>query len=86
MARHLLALLALTALGAVPVSARGGRSSADPRWHSSDCKSPRVQDREQAPAARSAAGQAPAAQDSGGGFFGHGWLSFFSRQSSVLLP
>jgi hypothetical protein len=83
MHRHLLTLAALAAFWALPVSAHGG-AAPDSKAHSWPCKPARSDDRAQAPAAKSA--PAPVADAPTGGFLSRGWLSFFARSSSPLLP
>jgi hypothetical protein len=86
MPKHLLVLAAATVLCAVPASAQRGASAADAK-HASDCKTARAAERSPPPVPKPQAGQAAAAaESSGGGLLAHGWLSFFARPSSPLLP
>jgi len=85
MHRHLLILSALTAFWAFPVSAHGD-GAPDARSHASPCKAARADEHAQAPAAKPSAAQASTSDAPTGGFLSRGWLSFFSRSSSPLLP
>jgi hypothetical protein len=85
MLKQVLVLSALTAFWAVPASAhRDG--ATDSKSHATPCKSDHADDRAQAPATKASPAPPPAAEAPSGNFLSHGWLSFFGRPSSPLLP
>jgi hypothetical protein len=85
MLKQVLILSALTAFWAVPASAAHD-SANDSKSHASPCKSQRAEDRAQPQAAKTSPAPPPSAEAPSGNFLSHGWLSFFGRPSSPLLP
>jgi hypothetical protein len=85
MLKHLLILTAAAAFAATPVAAHRG-AAPDSKSHSTPCKSPKGEDHAQAPAAKPTASPPPSSDGPSGNFLSHGWLSFFGRPSSPLLP